>query len=299
MKRASAWLQSVWLCHLLFRCEGLQAYALQPTVALQRAGPMTMMGRAEKRMAKKRAKKGAQFEGGRALRAPSASRDDKLPKRVVCERLAEVPVFGVRVGANSPRTETGFAADADGVATIYMAFSDAEAACNGLPAECSARVVGMPLDEVFFDPSHLLKPSASAITEARRVPTANQLVAEAEVRTPLFCIDGMQVDNKETGVSSLPMFFSRAELLEFATPVYGKADAESRVLLTDLGVVVGNMANGPAGLLRKAKFFAAAPELSAMDRLEAAKKSDLFGTTGSLDAQLEQGAFGGIKLPWM
>ena len=102
------------------------------------------------------------------------------------------------------------------------------------------------------------------------------------------------------GVRSLPLFFSKEELLEFATPVYGAADAKERVLLTDLAVVVSNMVNGPAGLLRDAKFFAPAPSLTGMDRLEANQKQDVFGLQGSLEAyrEREQGLFGGMKMPW-
>ena len=71
----------------------------------------------------------------------------------------------------------------------------------------------------------------------------------ANVKTPLFAIDGMQTTDKDTGVNSLPLFFSKAELLEFAIPVYGP-DAAERVLITSLEAVVTNMVRGPAGLLR-------------------------------------------------
>ncbi len=61
------------------------------------------------------------------------------------------------------------------------------------------------------------------------------------------------MEDKGTGDSSLPLFFSRSELLEFANKCMEKPEA--RVMVTDLGVVVQNMVQGPAGLLRSARFF--------------------------------------------
>ena len=258
-----------------------------------------MMGRAEKRMAKKRAKKGPQYQGGRPLgpTATTAPSNDKLSQAAVCKRLGEVPVFGITVGAGSSRasSSSGYLADEDGVATFYMSFTEAEKACAAL-GDRAARVVGTPLDAVYFDSSHRLKPSDRAMSESKLIPPERSLVPD--VATPLFCIDGMQTTDKTTGVSSLPLFFSRSELLEFAKPVYGDPGASERVLLTDLSVVTSNLLNGPAGLLRDSKFFAAAPALSAMDKLETAKRQDVFALQGTMDGDLEQGLFGGMKLPW-
>ena len=254
-------------------------------------------------MAKKRAKKGQQYQGGRPLvrpgQASAAGRDDVLPRSTVCARLNEVPVFGLTVakGSELPCTDSGFFAP-DGVATFFVDLREAETACGALTAGSRCTVVGLPLGDVYFDSSHQLRPSESCLREASTIPSEKMLVPD--VKIPLFCIDGMQTTAKDTGVSSLPLFFSKAELLEFATPVYGAEDAKERVLLTDLPVVVSNMVQGPAGLLRDAKFFAPAPSLTGMDRLEANKKQNVFGLQGSLEADRErdQGLFGGMKMPW-
>ena len=286
-------------------CQSLQLHGgtcLARPIKSHGAPIIQMMGRAEKRMAKKRAKKGPQYQGGRPLvqqGKTSSGRDDVVPRSTVCARLSEVPVFGliVATGAELPRTSSGYYAP-DGVATFFVDLREAEMACSKLPAGTRCSVVGAPLGEVYFDSSHQLKPSQSCLREATTVPTAKMLVPDVSV--PLFCIDGMQTTAKDTGVRSLPLFFSKEELLEFATPVYGAADAKERVLLTDLAVVVSNMVNGPAGLLRDAKFFAPAPSLTGMDRLEANQKQDVFGLQGSLEAyrEREQGLFGGMKMPW-
>ena len=96
------------------------------------------------------------------------------------------------------------------------------------------------------------------------------------------------------------------ELLEFANPVYGESEAAGRVLMTDLEVVVTNMLNGPAGLLRDARFFADNRALMAMDKLEAKGQTlgrsaaSLFPTSpGASPAEWEQPAMGGIKMPEM
>lgn len=285
----------IFACVLLPCCEGLLWQPSQMQMAnglhCQRVAA-ARMGRAEKRMAKKRQKKGAQYQGGRPLRPPGK---DVLSQSAVSKRLSEVPVFGITLGGETelPQTETGFYAEDGTVAIFYTDLTEAQRACDSLKATASsARVVGRMLDQVYFDRSHCLKPSASAVAEAATIPAERKLVPS--VRTPLFCIDGMQTTSKDSGVSSLPMFFSKAELLQFATPVYGAEEASRSVLMTDLEVVVENMIKGPAGLLRDAKFFAAASALSGMDSLEATKRQDVFGTQGSLEAQQERGLLGGL-----
>ena len=75
-----------------------------------------------------------------------------------------------------------------------------------------------------------------------------------------------QTTDKNTGIESVPLFNSKMELMEFAIPVYGKEVAESKVLATDLEVVVTNMLRGPAGRLRRARFFSDASGLTWMDK---------------------------------
>lgn len=81
--------------------------------------------------------------------------------------------------------------------------------------------------------------------------------------------------------------------------MYGSTEAANLVLVTSLDVVVQNMLQGPAGLLRNAKFFA---DAKALEWLEADKRqasTALFGTEGTLDSKREQGLFGGgLKMPW-
>ena len=50
-----------------------------------------------------------------------------------------------------------------------------------------------------------------------------------------------------------------------------------------------------------AKFFANAKALTAMDKLAINERQALFPTApgNDLEAQQEQGLFGGIKMPWM
>jgi len=264
---------------------------MQASAPSSRSSPCTM-GRAEKRMAKKRAAKGGQRQARQraAGQRPAATdRNDVLSRAQVLARLREVPVFGIAGGAQ--QTEKGFLQAEGERAVLYMDAREAEGACPS-----GAIVKGVPLDEIYFDSSTLLRPSKSALQEAATIPNDRRLVPD--VRTPLFAIDGMQTTNKDTGVASLPLFFSKAELLEFATPVYG-ADAADRVLLTDLEAATTSMLKGPVGLLRNAKFFADAKALSAMDKLLLAEKQGLFPMEGSLTAQQEQGLFGGIKMPWV
>jgi len=252
-------------------------------------------------MAKKRSKKGSQYQGGRPMSRPGQSaatsdRNDMMPRDTVLARLREVPVFGLSGGSGSDATtESGFLTASDGMATLFMDSREAEKASSLSPG---SRLKGVPLDEVYFDQSVRLKPSDSALKEATTVPNERALVAN--VKTPLFAIDGMQTTDKDTGVNSLPLFFSKAELLEFAIPVYGP-DAAERVLITTLEAVVTNMVRGPAGLLRDAKFFADAKALTAMDKLAINERQALFPTApgNDLEAQQEQGLFGGIKMPWM
>ena len=57
-------------------------------------------------------------------------------------------------------------------------------------------------------------------------------------------------------------------------------NGEDRVLLTDLSVIVGNMLNGPAGMLRNCKLFPTAASLVAMDKQEAGRRQSLFPGQG-------------------
>ena len=248
-------------------------------------------------MAKKRAAKGTQYQGGRPLQQQQQQpRNDVLPQGTVSARLSEVPVFGITVAKSSEMqlTSTGYYAD-EGKATFYMELRDAEAAVKEVPPGNFASVVGVPLGTVFFESEHRFQPGQTAVREMSGIPTGRMLVPDVSV--PLYCIDGFQTSSKETGASSLPMFFSKQELLDFAKPVYGADDASQRVLLTDLRVVVTNMVQGPAGLLRNVRFFGSASALSSMDQLEKAKTQDLFGTGDSLEA-MREGAVGGFRLPW-
>ena len=190
-----------------------------------------MMGRAEKRMAKKRAAKGQQYQGGRPITAPTsrggAARDDRLPRSVMLQRLGEVPVFGLLVesGTAARRTEAGYLCAEDGLATFYMDAREAEAAVAA-QQDGGVRMAALSLDQVYFDSSARLKPSDGAARDALACAGSAMV---AEVRTPLFCIDGMQTTSKQTGVASLPLFFSRDDLLQFATPVFGAKAAAAQV----------------------------------------------------------------------
>ncbi|KOO32780.1 polycystic kidney disease 2-like 1 [Chrysochromulina tobinii] len=197
------------------------------------------MGRAEKRMAKKREANGPQYQGGRPLTL-NTNRNDRVPRNTVLSRLREVPVFGIRVleGSNAPKTEGGFLVPAasDGlVSTFYMDPREAERVVQGTGAARELRVVGITLDEIVFDTSVRLQPAESAVNEGLTIPKDRALVTV--IATPLFCIDGLQTTDKDTQVSSLPLFFSKADLLQFANPVYGASEAAKKVLITDLQVV--------------------------------------------------------------
>ena len=115
-----------------------------------------------------------------------------------------------------------------------------------------------------------LKPADEGMQQARGMVKGGQ----PDVSVPLFAIDGMQVEDKDTGIASTPIFFSRSELLEFAKTCMD--NGEERVLLTDLSVIVGNMLNGPAGMLRNCKLFPTAASLVAMDKQEAGRRQSLF-----------------------
>lgn len=219
-----------------------------------------VMGRAEKRAAKKRAKKGGGNSATGTVSRPAAG-PDKVAQSVIEKRLGEVPVFGLLAPG------AGFIKQNDEV-VYYLDHRDAERALSNSGLGSAARVEGRPLDEIYFDASARLKPSDDAVRELKQVPSSRSLVPD--VTTPLYCIDGFQTTDKDTGVNSLPLFLSRKDLLEFAKPVYGEAEAEQKVLVTDLQVVVTNMLNGPAGLLRDARFFADAKALQAMDKYVAA-----------------------------
>lgn len=192
------------------------------------------MGRADRRMAEKR-KKG----GGGPRGSPAGGRPDVVPRTDVLVRLGEVPVFGLK-----PAVGSGFLTAADGFASFWMCAREAEAEAMKL-SDPSLRVEGLPLSDVYFDPKVRLKPADTALRELQTVPQRSRL--DADIRVPLFCIDGLQTTDKRIGVESIPLFFSKAELIEFAERVYGREDAISRVLTTDLTVVVGNMLRGPAG----------------------------------------------------
>jgi len=117
-----------------------------------------MMGRAEKRMAKKRSRKGPQYQGGRPLRAPSGAKsNDVVPRGVVLGRLKEVPVFGLMSAA-------GGLVQQDGEVTYYLSPREAEKARAAVAG--GARLVAKTLDEVFFDETARLKPADSALREA-------------------------------------------------------------------------------------------------------------------------------------
>ena len=291
--------------HLVKSTDG--SFNVEGMTSASRREAVSMMGRAEKRMAKKRSKKGQQYQGGRpSVPIQQKASTDTVPKDVVASRLGEVPVFGLRgLGLDLPSTDKGWLAGEDGTAIFYMDAREAKRAASALegamkptgsPGSSSPkpRVEGVPLDTVYWDKSATLKPSESAVQQLGTIPAERCLVPD--VRTPLFCIDGMQTTDKTSGIESLPMFFSKAEILEFANPVYGEAEAKNRVLVTDLEVVVVNMVRGPAGPLRTAKFFAEAGALTAMDKQEAEQQQaqSLFPTS----MEPEAGLFGGMKMPW-
>ena len=164
-----------------------------------------MMGRAERRAAAKRAKKGGGGKGQSAGRSAgrSAAASDVVSKEVVEARLGGVPVFGLLAPG------AGFLKQGNEV-VYYMDAREAERQCAASELGSAVRVEGRPLNEIFFDPTCRLKPCDDALREMAKVPAERTLCTD--VRTPLYCIDGFQTKDKETGVESLPLFFSRARL---------------------------------------------------------------------------------------
>jgi len=232
------------------------------------------MGRAEKRQAQKRSKKGGRSAQG--LGGQRGSRD-VLPRDVVLRKLREIPAFGI-LAAGTESTAAGYLV-ADGYASFWLDKKEAELACSRL-GDSSLRVEGIPLDEIYFDPATRLKPSDLSLRQAKTVVAG---VDATSVSVPLFAIDGLVTADKATGVESRPVFLDKSELLEFAATCMD--DGAQRVILTDLKVVVTNMLNGPAGPLRDVKLFPAAPALVAMDEQEASKKQALFPTSSGIETQ--------------
>ena len=211
---------------------------LVATAAGLRVPPPSMMGRAENRKAAKAAKK----KGGGGSAAAPMARNDVLPREMVEKRMSEVPVFRI----------SGSKTVAAGTPNMFLDASEAEAAAAKLGA---GQVECCTLDKVYFDRGNIMQPSRRALDELSRTPQR----MTPDVVVPVFCIDGLQVEDKGTGAASLPLFFSRSELLEFAKKCMEKP--ESRVMVTDLSVVVQNMLQGPVGLLRGARFFPSEPAL--------------------------------------
>lgn len=226
------------------------------------------MGRAERRQADKRNKK----TGGRTALVQS-SRDDVLPRTDVLARLSEIPVFGIKSGADFLTAE-------DGAACFYLDAREAEQTCSKLAGD--VRVEGLPLSQVYFNPKSRLKAADSALRQLETVPLSARL--DPNIKVPLFCMDGLQTTDKTTGVASLPLFNSKPELLEFAVQVYGEELAPKKVLVTDLAVVVNNMLKGPAGPLRRARFFPDAKALTWMDAEIERKKESMFPSQMLSDA---------------
>ncbi len=241
---------------------GAPQAAARPRVRVQ------MMGRAEKRMAKKRKKKGPLYEGGRPVKGVRAARNDVLSKQEVLQRLGEIPVFGIEA---SPTATTVSERFVDG--TFYCMPREAERACEAL-RDPNLRVEGIPLSEVYFDSTTRLKPSDSAVRELKTVEKAQWLVPDVSI--PIYCIDGLATSDKRTGVASLPLFLSKQELLQFAVPVYGSQETAQKVLVSDLGVMVDNMLRGPVGPLRDGKFFPDAKALAWMDERGLQKQKAMF-----------------------
>ena len=222
--------------------------------------------------------------------ATATAAADVMSRDAVAERLREVPVFLI-----SGRREV-----ASGQPNCFLEPDQAEAAAAKLG---DGRVECTTLDTVYFknDPSNMLAPSGLAARELENTPQR----MTPEITVPLFCIDGLEVQEKASGKASLPLFLSRKDLLEFANPVYGEAEAADKVLVTDLQVVVTNMRDGPAGLLRDARFFADARALQAMDKLVAkgqagassASAASVFPTAPGDDFEPPMAALGGLKFP--
>lgn len=159
-----------------------------PSHAVLRVGVPPQMGRAEKRMAKKRAKKGAQYEGGRPTAMPSGG-TDTVPKDELLRRLSEVPVFGLQSGGAPGGS---FIESSDGERRLFFDVKEAEME-RVRSSNPDVRVVGIPLSECFFESGHVWKPAASAIAELGTVPEGRRL--SPKISVPLFCIDGLQVDS--------------------------------------------------------------------------------------------------------
>jgi len=219
------------------------ASRLAPIAAARSPHVAVRMGRAERRMADKEDKQSARNPGSKRETQAGRGREDAVSRTEMLKRLAEVPVFGIALNGR-------FLTAADGAASFYL---DAREAHQMLQKMSDERlcVEGLPLSEVYFDPKTRLKAAYSALRELESLPVTSRLLPN--IKVPLFCMDGLQTTDKKTGTASLPMFNSKAELLEFAKMA---SMDPSKVLATDLSVVVGNMLNGPAGLLRNAKFFA-------------------------------------------
>ena len=150
--------------------------------------------------------------------------------------------------------------NADGKPNMFLDAAEAEAAAS----KRTGKLEVVTLDKAYFDAGNVLQPSKMAVDEARRTPQR----MTPDVLVPVFCIDGLQVEDKTTGEGSLPLFFSRSELLEFAKKCMEKPEA--RVMVTDLSVVVQNMVQGPAGLLRGARFFPSEASLKCVARASTA-----------------------------
>ena len=118
---------------------------------------------------------------------------------VVKSRLKEVPVFRI----SEP--------NADGKPNMFLDAAEAEAAAS----KRTGKLEVVTLDKAYFDAGNVLQPSKMAVDEARRTPQR----MTPDVLVPVFCIDGLQVEDKTTGEGSLPLFFSRSELLGFAKKV--------------------------------------------------------------------------------
>lgn len=247
-------------------------------------------------MAKKRAKKGASVPrpGGRPPVGAPRQRD-VLSRDDVLARLREIPCFGILAGGGvtAARSDAGFLQTDDGFATMYLDDREAEQESERLGPGFS--VEATTLDLVYFDPATRLKPSDEALRQARTVPTTSRAFAFEDVAVPLFCVDGLQTTDKATRVSSLPLFCSKSELLEFAKQA---GLASPAVLVADLPVVVRNMLEGPAGLLRETKFFPTAKALVAVDEQERDQRTAMFpGMEGmeAGDGDAPRDVFGGLK----
>jgi len=254
---------------------------------LARAGAVSMMGRAEKRAAAKQAKKKKGGGGGGGGMATATGAADVMSRDAVAERLREVPVFLI-----SGRREV-----ASGQPNCFLEPDQAEAAAAKLG---DGRVECTTLDTVYFknDPSNMLAPSGLAARELENTPQR----MTPEITVPLFCIDGLEVQEKASGKGSLPLFFSKKELLGFGKTAM--ENPEERVMATDLSVVLSNMLTGPAGLLRQAKFFPSESALKYVDdtiakaKREAAAFPDAagVGVSKAEEAKPEVGLFpqGGV-----